>query len=157
MAAKPSFQSFRSKIAHEYAASGSVWRPCGLCHPQIFIVGGSGSVDGDYDLLDESESEKAYEVEKHRAKCKALIVLRLTYQKFKQTTTSQLFRTFCLTSPLEFWSNIDSWRKWFRRWELWPSWWIGINKVLRDGEAQSEVQSTNGSTPYMQKVRANYN
>ena len=60
---------------------------------QKFIVEGSDSVDGDCDLLNESEPKKPCEVEKHRVKCKALMVLRLTCEELEETATSQLFRT----------------------------------------------------------------
>ena len=59
-------------------------------------------MDGDCDLLDESKPEKPYEVEKEGEECKAMMVQRLICKELEETATSQLFRTFCLTSFLEF-------------------------------------------------------
>ena len=103
------YQKFKQTTTSQLFRTFSLTSP--LEFGQILIVGGSDSVDGNCDLLDESESTKSYEMEKHREKCKALMVLRLTCKKLEQTTTSQLFRTFCLTLFLEFLANIHSWRK----------------------------------------------
>lgn len=80
--------------------------PCHTSYGQKLTVGGNDSVDDDCDLLDESEPEKPCEAEKHQERCEAKMVLGLTCKELEETATCQLFRMFCLTSPLESWSKL---------------------------------------------------
>lgn len=61
-----------------------------------------------FDLLDESEQEKPFEIHRHREMCKALMALRLTCKELEGITTGQLFRTLSLSSSWDSWSKLHT-------------------------------------------------
>lgn len=60
-----------------------------------------------FDLLDESEPEKPYQVVKRKEVRKTPMALRLTCRAFGEVATRPLFRTFCLSPSWESWKKLD--------------------------------------------------